>query len=597
VLGTLCTALSATPLPSIQRGVRHPGGTTAVIREVQAAYDAHPSKVVATFDVRNAFNSVLRIAVHTKLTRLGVSASHLLQFFEFMYGSDSDIFAKATDELKHYSSRHGVRQGDMPASLLFSLVFTDAALAALPNPRLALHSLWAYLDDLTTVMTVNELLEYASQFRVKLFEIGLEINFKKCQVLADRCSPEEKGRLIEAGFTLVYGSIRVLGSPVGAPQACSDWALDKVQRHSAFWKLISHPRMSPLLAASLLHFCGHPKFVHLAQSLPPEVSLRAATLADQQLNAALASIVREPSLTLAQLDALRCTLSIPPFVHTSSAIFAASTFPIEQEEAQKILHSNREAWFKRISSTPFVGPLVQATTGFGSFALFATPEILVRSRCTHHEQRLALKLRGGIAVFDEAQLPLLCSCGFPLHGICPIVLNTHILSCPHNAGSNVTTRHTLVNNSLVDLLLKFGLSAVKEPRFFAEALRLDGLILAPQGLSYDITFVDSTAASNAHVEDPLQARALEKHEKYDEFATHHRLAFFPLVLNVYGTCHMELDVFVHRLQMEVASHLRTLLRRRLFTMFQQAAAVGNARIALAFHRRLQSHMQIPFRRI
>ena len=47
-------------LPKIQRGVCHPGGTHQACVEIQQQYDKHTNKIIATFDVKNAFNDTLQ---------------------------------------------------------------------------------------------------------------------------------------------------------------------------------------------------------------------------------------------------------------------------------------------------------------------------------------------------------------------------------------------------------------------------------------------------------------------------------------------------------------------------------------------------------
>ena len=61
------------------------------------------------------------------------------------------------------------RQGDMPASLLFSLVFTDAAIAASTGiVKDVLNSLWLYLDDVTLVETVHVIIKYKVALEAEL---------------------------------------------------------------------------------------------------------------------------------------------------------------------------------------------------------------------------------------------------------------------------------------------------------------------------------------------------------------------------------------------------------------------------------------------
>ena len=173
LLGLMAMDMSRWNLHPCQRGLHHKGGTHQAIIEVQRAYDADPTKIVATYDVSNAFNATRRAMMKTKLDLMGMSAAHLMEYFRWMYGSQSDVYIRSRHELEKYLSCEGVRQGDMPASLLFSLVFTDAAIAASTGiVKDVLNSLWLYLDDVTLVETVHVIIKYKVALEAELEPYG-----------------------------------------------------------------------------------------------------------------------------------------------------------------------------------------------------------------------------------------------------------------------------------------------------------------------------------------------------------------------------------------------------------------------------------------
>jgi hypothetical protein len=264
LIGTLAMLRSPLNLHPCQRGVAHPGGTAQAIVEVQAAYDKHPERVLATFDVRNAFNGTSRSKIFELLRGLEFSGWHLLQYCRYMYGRHTDIFALAHKIIEKYLSADGVRQGDMPASLLFALVFTEAAVRAFKkafsledkDEAVILQMLWLYLDDVTLVAAVTEIIAFKDALAAELSLLGLEMHMAKCRVLADRCSVEERALLTHHGFQLDEGCTLVLGSPVGSVDACSTWVLGKVDKWQFFWERLRHELLHPSTAISILRACG-----------------------------------------------------------------------------------------------------------------------------------------------------------------------------------------------------------------------------------------------------------------------------------------------------------------------------------------------------
>ncbi len=138
--------------------------------------------------------------------------------------------------------------------------------------------------------------------------------------------------------------------------------------------------------------------------------------------------------------------------------------------------------------------------------------------------------------------------------------------------------------------MKFGVNVTKEPKSLLHALRPDGLIATNTPIIYDFSFVDSTLYPEQP--QPLNDRAKQKHAKYDTLAETHHVSFVPLVFDVYGTTHQEVDVFVHTLCSQVPSQVRSVLKRSLYVMFQQASAVGSARILQTFARRISCAEQL-----
>jgi hypothetical protein len=108
------------------------------------------------------------------------------------------------------------------------------------------------------------------------------------------------------------------------------------------------------------------------------------------------------------------------------------------------------------SSTPFVGAVVASACGLGAGAAFATA--LCDTAPVDFVQGVRVRL--GLPVCSL--LPKRCSCGFLLLDVHGLVVNSHLLSCPHNKGITKTTRHNLIVRALQTVCQEFHLWRVSQ---------------------------------------------------------------------------------------------------------------------------------------
>jgi len=530
-------------------------------------------KVVATFDVKNAFNATRRDAIHQKLTLMGSSAAYLLEFFKFMYGTESDIYIQAHKEVEKYRSATGVRQGDMPASLLFSLVFTDAAIVAAVASGLGpadglLDKLWMYLDDVTVVETVPQVIAFKVQLEISLEKIGLRLNMKKCRVLVDRCTEEEIKLLMEAGFQIDLGCTRVLGSPIGDPAACSEWVLRKVSGWQSFWEKLRLPDLHPSTALTILKICGNVKFEHLAKSLAPEIVMEAARRFDATVESTALTIL---DIKHHQVDnnVVRAVLQLVPYAVIAQQLYLNTCNVLVgiREPLNVAVRSTLVHFYEQLSLPPFVGQLIRSAQSYGA-SLAITPTVSVPA----HEYAHGMRLRCGVA---EKRVPQTCTC---LHRFVnnPVDRNGHLPTCPLNEGFNMTCRHHLVNQAIGWTLATFHQWSTVEPAYLSSVLRPDRHIAGQKGSIIDVTCVDSVLARDP---DFMERAAIVKHRKYDALAELHDLDFYPVVVDVYGEVHADTFRCVRQWAKALNSHLRKDFCREMLVNIQHALLRGNAKVA------------------
>jgi hypothetical protein len=568
LLGLLAMRKSSWALHECQRGVCHPGGTHQAIVEVQQAYDARPNTTIATFDVANAFNATSRDAIMRKLLKIGPSAIHLLDYFRFMYGSTSDIYIRAKAEVRRYASQTGVRQGDMPASLLFSLLFTDAALAAGHFFDDILTSMWLYLDDVTTVATVDQIIALKDGLETQLADIGLSLNMRKCRVLVDRLQDIDIDRLVDAGFQVDRGCTRVLGSPVGDPVACRLFVLAKVCGWQLFWERLRHQDLHPSIALVILAKCGNVKFEHLAKSLPPEVIADAASLFDDTIEQTAHCIIGATHRKILP-HVLRAVLHLRPYTVISSILYTNTVQLIAgvRTNLRIAVHEAMCHHYETLPPTPFVEPLIRAAQGITAHDTIA-PAMLISPADYAH----GLRLRCGVC---PKHLPATCSCGHAFTSVpAPIPTIAHMLTCPHNVGVNKTTRHHDAVLSIKNVLFLHGIHSVWENGHLDPHLRPDlHIISAKKQIIIDLTVIDDVYASE---EDALASAAKHKHATYDAMAERLGMIFFAVPISAYGRLHDESLKFIHHLARQVNQYRRNDFITELRTTIQQALLKGNA---------------------
>ena len=539
-----------------QRGVNHKGGTHQTIVEIQRAYDADRNKIVATFDVSNAFNALMRQAIKTKLQRNGMPSQDLLEYFRWMYGSQSDIYIRANHEVIKYRSCEGVRQGDMPASLLFSLVFTDAAVAAAERSfgtgttEDVLRAMWLYLDDVTVVETVDAILRFKSALEKELEDIGLKLNMLKCRALADRCSAAELKALLDAGFQIDYGCTRSLGSPIGDEASCRRWVLAKVEKWQPFWEKVRHNLLAPFTAMLILSKCGNVKFHHLAKSLPPKVCRDAAVIFDGMVDDSCDAILgrRLGDVDLYTRRALAC---LAPYAVTCAALYENTCKMLEGERIDDKIaaHHAIVQHYEKLPLTPFVGPLICAVQGVTAADTFQPTTTLTDATAVN-----GLLLRHGVA---PRHLPSICSCGF-FFSRSPVGVEAihHLMHCHDNVGKTHTTRHHEIVKAIQNVLHLYGICSVWENSKLHPFLRPDLHITTPvRQIIIDVTVVDDVYTGNP---DALQLAANEKHgtRQYDALAEHLNMDFFAVALSSYGKLHSESHRFIERIALKCVNQFR-----------------------------------------
>ena len=138
--------------------------------------DKEPS-VIILLDIKNAFNTLDRVAMYEALQQANVPM--LLRLFEVEYASDSLLRIKGGAG-QSITSQVGSRQGSTPAGICFALGMHQSLVETQSVPGATCR---AFFDDTIIAGKLSAALPAFNKFCNVARARGLELNFSKCVVL------------------------------------------------------------------------------------------------------------------------------------------------------------------------------------------------------------------------------------------------------------------------------------------------------------------------------------------------------------------------------------------------------------------------------
>jgi len=268
--------------PSIQFGVKHPGGSDAAAHLIRAihrqATKDDPSSVVLKTDFQNAFNTISRASVWRTLLN-NSRTEPMLKAFYYQYSDPTTLLVwNGTTLFQELSSDEGVRQGDPFAAFAFALtvqpLWTNALKQAPSCKGISV------LDDFNIIGPVQDTMKVYDYIHAHAPEDNLHLVPVKCQVFAPIPS-----LLIETACRTRHLSqdtkMESLGVMFGSPADIAAHCMHIADNSDFFFMALAHPEMGTQEGYSLLRQCGQPRMNYLARTTYPELLDRAAASFDK----------------------------------------------------------------------------------------------------------------------------------------------------------------------------------------------------------------------------------------------------------------------------------------------------------------------------
>ena len=290
------------PLPDYQFGVgtRHAAeGILHAVNRLLRGYRQAADLVIATVDIKNAFNSISRVSIFDAVTEHHPS---LLPWIQLLYGHQSHLYYR--DQALVSSS--GVQQGCNLGPKLFDLGIKRLVESLSTSAGLLLNA-W-YLDDGTLIGSYSAVSAALRLLETDGPKIGLQINHSKCALYWPSINP---ARIVEVGISshipVANDGLTLLGGAVSLDldylKTVAQARFTKAAAQMARLPILHDPQLQLLLLRNCLSL---PKINYTLRTLPWEEVRFVGDTYDEALASSLSDLL---GVDRSQLPARSCRLA------------------------------------------------------------------------------------------------------------------------------------------------------------------------------------------------------------------------------------------------------------------------------------------------
>ncbi|MEK9140400.1 MAG: reverse transcriptase domain-containing protein, partial [Nitrospirota bacterium] len=525
-------------LPTWQRGIGSRGAAKKIVHTIRLAHST--GKHVLLLDVKNAFNSLSRVAILRSVARRKKEFPLLYMAVRMALIEPSKIYFQFGEKWTTIIQTMGVAQGD-PSSVCG---FSEALGDAIPANKIVSEIFEAFLDDMNAAdRSIDTIIQLLVEIETALAKINLELNYNKCELLLAHAIPEDKLEWFRAkGIGTDAKAVKCLGAWIGNPQVV-DREL-QVHLHSSLDALSTLERLAAVdakTALAIARFCVWPRLLYRFETHPPATTVAIAQAFDSQVVRFASAVVGTPI--------------------TASTVFSPDGLGFTQY-ADKLV--------SLYAVTPPSAPH-QPSSSLRRFGASVTPwmSTFAPNTATLADFLLLLKMKLALSVFTPGTR---CFCGISCPPNNTSAFSRHVLSCMRVKGWTATHRHNAITSALAHIIESFGFLVSVEPRFFAyedgSAKRPDLTVhLGPHMVTTDVTVVEDE-----------ESAATSKSAKHAKACEMKNSRFVPFVINTDGSHHATCNQFLTEVAKGLPRSTATLFRLMAIKATSEAWVTGTAGI-------------------
>ena len=521
----------------LQYGALKKQGTEIIILRTRREFREKKKHVMATLDLRNAFNSLCRAAMMK--TVHDYKLCDLFNIVEFLYGRPSSLLSPfAPGQL----SKQGVRQGDPLGPILFALgIHPTLSSLAKDHPNVRIR---AYLDDVTALGLPTDVAAFVADFTSRMAILGLAINVKKSKV-ATHHDAQFKA-FMKSGLVHTPGGQKLLGAFVASNDAQeSEYLHSKISRMAHFFTGLT--QVDRQCSYTLFRYCGLPRWTHITRTHTPDTSRSANELVDDLARKCLVTLMGgDPTLEArlfsnplftSDLLASVSFAKLAPMAYEAclNGVNDIPETPSQHDLVKKFMNTERITWLAELETKDpraIVHAIMLTLKGSRQW-LECRPnrgEYFMR----HAVWEVALRIRYLIPPTNDRYTE--CVCGLQCSAADFVV---HALSCNKVSGYTWASRHALVKRVFKAVLSQYGFRPdAKEPRFNGagpDVCFMMGMDIA----LIDVVVCNPLAESYVYAEAKNPGETLARAEigKIHEHTVNTRnreMKFYPLAMTIFG---------------------------------------------------------------
>ena len=435
---------------NLQFGVGIVAGNEIIAHRVQNGFSTR--RITVALDAANAFNTPRRSAIRDQLCN-SPALRPLYPLWNLCYSNPSSLYFRQDGEQTEIPSTTGTRQGDVLGALFFAVAIQEALNRARETfPEV---DVYAYLDDITLQADCPDAMANCiKSIEAYLRSIGMRLNGSKCEWLS---SPE-----IECPFPAFQTKtdfIKILGSYVGLPQACTDALYNScATKHKTFFDRLQMLNGTGRMA--LLGKCGVPKMGYAIRVHDPAISKPAAEDFDKRVVQTWSefSEVAPDDITrrTAKLDLSRGGCGFTSMCDISQAAYAASYSVAmdgsSEDQTTATCHIHEEN-YQELCKDPRVKLRLEDCKQRGNHAWFTGHGAV--GKIARTASQAAMRIRLGAPHRDLPDEPVCSGCQKVLTRD---TFNQHSRGCARVTGMNCAAAHAMVKKGWHQIFATRGIS-------------------------------------------------------------------------------------------------------------------------------------------